>query len=212
MKYTILDYLEETADKYPDKIAFADVNTSVTWSDFVKHSKEKAAIISKYFEPGKAVQLGAFNITPFSVPHDATENVGYQIKAEGVTFCLMTDAGRLTEEMNAFITRANYLVIEANHDREMLMQGPYPYHLKERISSGTGHLNNNACGEAIANNMSEQLRHVWLCHLSEENNHPELARKTVEAVLRSYGIVVGKDLQLDVLKRTIPTGIFELEK
>ena len=65
--------------------------------------------------------------------------------------------------------------------------------------------------KAIANNMREHLRHVWLCHLSEENNHPELARKTVEAVLRSFGIIVGKDLQLDVLKRTMPTGIFELE-
>ena len=58
--------------------------------------------------------------------------------------------------------------------------------------------------------MTEQLRHVWLCHLSEENNHPELARKTVETMLRSYGIVAGKDLQLEVLKRTKPTGIFEL--
>ena len=163
-------------------------------------------------EPGQTMRVGDFVVTPFHVPHDSSDNVGFMVEAEGVTFCLMTDAGRITEEMNAFITRANYLVIEANHDREMLMQGPYPYHLKERISSGTGHLNNNACGEAIANNMSEQLRHVWLCHLSEENNHPELARKTVEAVLRSYGIVVGKDLQLDVLKRTIPTGIFELEK
>jgi hypothetical protein len=67
-----------------------------------------------------------------------------------------------------------------------------------------------ACGEAIAHYMNEQLRHVWLCHLSEENNHPELARKTVEAVLRGYGIVVGKDMELDVLKRTMPTGPFEL--
>jgi hypothetical protein len=67
-----------------------------------------------------------------------------------------------------------------------------------------------ACGEAVAQNMSEALRHVWLCHLSEENNHPELARKTVETVLRSYGIIAGKDLQLDVLKRTMPTGVFDL--
>ena len=66
------------------------------------------------------------------------------------------------------------------------------------------------CGEAIAQNMSEELQNVWLCHLSAENNHPELARKTVESVLRSYGIIVGKDLQLEVLKRNTPTGIFEL--
>ncbi len=163
-------------------------------------------------EPGLTMRVGEFAVTPFRVPHDSSDNVGFMIEAEGITFCLMTDAGRITEEMNACIARANYLVIEANHDREMLMQGPYPAHLKERISSGTGHLSNDACGEAIANNMSEEMRHVWLCHLSEENNHPELARKTVEAVLRSYGIVAGKDLQLDVLKRTMPTGIYELKK
>ena len=133
------------------------------------------------------------------------------IETDGVTFCIITDAGRITEEMGGYIMQADYLVIEANHDREMLMAGPYPAHLKERISCGTGHLSNDACGEAIARHMSEHLRHVWLCHLSEENNHPELARKTVEATLRSYGIVAGKDVQLDVLKRTIPTGIFTLD-
>ena len=144
------------------------------------------------------------------MPHDSSDNVGYMVEAQGTTFCIITDAGRVTEEMGQRIAEADYLVIEANHDSEMLMAGPYPQHLKVRITSGTGHLNNAACGEAIANNMTERLRHVWLCHLSEENSHPELARKTVEAVLRSYGIVAGKDLQLDVLKRTMPTGIFDL--
>ncbi len=162
-------------------------------------------------EPGKQMELGDFLVTPFSVPHDSSDNVGYMVEAEGISFCIITDAGRVTDEMVPFISRAHYLVIEANHDREMLKAGPYPQHLKERIISGTGHLSNNECADAVAQHMGEQLRHVWLCHLSEENNHPELARKTVETVLRSYGIVVGKDLELDVLKRTMPTGIFELE-
>jgi phosphoribosyl 1,2-cyclic phosphodiesterase len=122
----------------------------------------------------------------------------------------MTDAGQVTPEMGKYLERAQYLVIEANHDPEMLADGPYPPHLKVRIKSQTGHLCNVDCAEAIARYMTEQLQHVWLCHLSEENNHPELARKTVESVLRSYGIVAGKDFQLDVLKRTMPTGIFEL--
>ena len=161
-------------------------------------------------EPGQGMQLGDFLVTPFRVPHDSSDNVGFLIEVEGKTFCFITDAGRITDEMGTYIERAHYLVIEANHDTEMLMHGPYPEHLKVRITSGTGHLNNADCGEAIARHMSERLGYVWLCHLSEENNHPELARKTVEAVLRSYGIVAGKDLQLEVLKRTMPTGIFEL--
>lgn len=161
-------------------------------------------------EPGVTMQLGDFIVTPFSVPHDSSDNVGYMIDVGDVSVCIITDAGMVTDEMASYISRANYLILEANHDREMLMQGNYPPHLKVRISSKTGHLNNTECGEAIANHMSDDLRQVWLCHLSEENNHPELARKTVETVLRSYGIVAGKDFTLDVLKRTVPTGIFEL--
>lgn len=172
--------------------------------------RKVATELRQYVEPGVTLQLGEFRVTPFSVPHDASDNVGYMVEAEGVVFCLMTDIGHVTEEMTSFIRRAHYLVIEANHDPEMLQQGPYPVHLKVRIQSGSGHLSNAACGEAIAQNMSEHLRHVWLCHLSQENNHPELARKTVETVLRNYGIIAGKDMELEVLKRTMPSGIFEL--
>jgi phosphoribosyl 1,2-cyclic phosphodiesterase len=92
----------------------------------------------------------------------------------------------------------------------MVNNGPYPQFLKERILSQTGHLNNHDSGVAIAENMTERLRHVWLCHLSEENNHPELARKTVETILRSYGIVPGKDMKLEVLRRQLPSGVYEL--
>jgi phosphoribosyl 1,2-cyclic phosphodiesterase len=122
----------------------------------------------------------------------------------------MTDAGSVTDEMKETISRANYLIIEANHDVEMVEGGPYPEFLKKRILSATGHLSNTECGKVIAENMSECLRHVWLCHLSEENNHPELARKTVETILRSYGIVPGKDMELEVLRRQLPTGVYEL--
>lgn len=166
--------------------------------------------LRKMVEPGQSIQLGDFAVTPFTVPHDSSDNVGYQIEAEGITFCIITDAGHVTPEMASYISRANYLVIEANHDVEMLEQGSYPRHLKARIACPTGHLSNAACGEAIANHASEHLRYVWLCHLSAENNHPELARKTVEAILRSYGIVPGVDFQMEVLKRTMPSGIFEL--
>ena len=161
-------------------------------------------------EPGHTMQLGDFTVTPFTVPHDANENVGYQIEAGGVTFVLMTDVGSVTDEMKARIGAADYLVIEANHDVEMLKNGPYPKYLKERIASDIGHLSNTECGKVLAENMTERLKHVWLCHLSEENNHPELARKTVDATLRSYGIIAGKDLELEVLKRKMPSEVYEL--
>ena len=162
-------------------------------------------------EKGRTITIGDFLVTPFGVPHDSSDNVGYFIEAGGTNICIITDAGSVTEEMRQFIGRARHLVIEANHDIEMVKDGPYPQFLKDRILSATGHMNNHDAGATIAENMSEQLQNVWLCHLSEENNHPELARKTVESVLRSYGIVAGTDLRLEVLKRTTPTGPFELE-
>ena len=166
--------------------------------------------LKRYVTPGVSFQVGDFKVTPFPVPHDANENVGYQIEAEGVCFVIITDVGTVTEDVKQRISQANYLVMEANHDVEMLRQGPYPEYLKNRILSPNGHLSNTDCGKAIAENMTEGLHHVWLCHLSEENNHPELARKTVETTLRSYGIIPGKDLELEVLKRKMPSGIYEL--
>lgn len=92
----------------------------------------------------------------------------------------------------------------------MLLAGNYPAFLKNRILSSTGHLSNKACGEALAETATNALRHVWLCHLSAENNHPELARKTVEGKLKDKGFDVGGKLQLTVLKRTSPSEIYEL--
>ena len=159
---------------------------------------------------GEEVQIGEFLVRPFKVPHDATENVGYEIHVEGATFVIITDVGCITDDIKEAISHADYLVIEANHDVEMLANGPYPAYLKQRIQSESGHLSNDSCGRALAENMTERLKHVWLCHLSEENNHPELARKTVETILRSYGIIPGKDMELEVLRRTMPTGAYEL--
>ncbi len=165
----------------------------------------------RYLEKGETITIGDFLVTPFEVPHDSNDNVGYFIEGGGTNFCIITDAGCVTDEMKIYIQKARHLVIEANHDEEMVKSGPYPQFLKERILSGTGHLSNKACAQVLVDNMSDFLEHIWLCHLSEENNHPELARKTVEATLRSYGVIPGVDVQLEVLKRTTPTGPFELE-
>ena len=174
-------------------------------------SQKVSTELTHYLEKGETIDIGEFRVTPFGVPHDSSDNVGYFIEAGGTNFCVMTDVGTVTDEMKTFINRARHLVIEANHDEEMVQGGPYPQFLKTRILSATGHLSNHNSAVAVAENMSEELRNVWLCHLSEENNHPELARKTVETVWRSYGIIAGADLNLEVLKRNTPTGPFELE-
>lgn len=171
-----------------------------------KVAKELVCLIEK----NQTITLGDFDITPFHVPHDSADNNGFLIEHQGVSFCLITDAGCVTDEMKKYISKANYLVIEANHDEEMVESGTYPTHLKRRILSNTGHLSNKSCGMTLAENMTEKLKKVWLCHLSEENNHPELARKTVSNVLASHGIIADKDITLEVLKRKNPMGPYQL--
>jgi phosphoribosyl 1,2-cyclic phosphodiesterase len=136
--------------------------------------------------------------------------VGYYIEVGDYRFTIMTDVGDVTENVRNYIQKSTHLILEANYDEEMLQQGRYPEILKERIVSGHGHLSNKKSAIALAENFHEHLKHVWLCHLSEENNHPELARKTVETTLRSYGIIAGVDFSLEVLRRKIPTGPFQL--
>ena len=164
----------------------------------------------RLIEKDKSQVMGEFVVTPFAVRHDSSGNVGFSIEADGVVFCLMTDVGHVTEQMQHYIGEANYLVIEANYDTEMLHGGTYPAHLKSRIDGPTGHLSNKDCGEALANYATANLKHVWLCHLSEENNHPVLALKTIEQTLRSYGLVMGKDFKVEDLKRKTPSEFFEL--
>lgn len=159
---------------------------------------------------GQSFNVGDFSITPFNVPHDSSDNVGYLIEADGVVFCLLTDVGTITDEMKSIISRANYLVIEANYDPQMLETGPYPRYLKDRIKNGHGHLSNTQCAQALAENFTHTLKHVWLCHLSPENNKPELALNTISQTLEMTGIRVGEDVKVEVLRRTLPTGIFSL--
>ncbi len=189
--------------------ATRDVHTGIERNYCV--SKKVSRERKHYVEKGQPIKLGSFEVTPFGVPHDSADNVGYSIECEGVVFCIMTDVGIVTDEMKEKIREANYLVIEANYDEAMLESGPYPAYLKKRIASSSGHLSNADCAKALAENATGKLRKVWLCHLSEENNHPELARKTVETALHECLGDRQPMPELVVLKRKMPTGIFELE-
>jgi len=188
--------------------ATAKVHKGIKQNYCVRH--KIATPFIRTIEKGHTERIGEFSVTPFAVPHDSADNVGYRIEHEGVIFCIITDAGEITDEIKSYIRQANYLVIEANHDEQMLMAGTYPQHLKTRILSPSGHLSNKSCGEVLAECATGKLHIVWLCHLSEENNHPELARITVEEKLTQAGIKVGTDMKLIVLKRKTPSEIYEL--
>ncbi len=172
---------------------------------------EKLHSSVRYLEKKQPMQLRDFRIESFEVPHDGTDNVGYCIEIGDKTFSFLTDLGEVTPVAGEYICKANYLILEANYDEDMLRRGNYPQYLKERIISRTGHMSNTATAEFLAENISEKLKYIWLCHLSKDNNHPELAYKTVEFRLRDKGIVVGKDVQLCALKRNTPSEIYEFD-
>ena len=123
---------------------------------------------------------------------------------------LLTDCGSVNEDMEEYIRSANHLVIEANHDEHMLLYGPYPTYLKERILSPLGHQSNEVAGELIERNWHPGLRNVWLCHLSLENNDPEIAYETVREYLAEIDVIPGEEIFLKALDRTTPSPVYVL--
>lgn len=173
--------------------------------------KEKLSHCMRYLEKDVPLQFHEFEITPFEVPHDGTDNVGYRIKVDNKVFCFVTDLGHITPAITEYIVQANYLIMEANYDEDMLRMGSYPKFLKDRITSSKGHLSNKATAQFLAKNINENLKYIWLCHLSGENNHPDLACKTVEYELRAAGVIPGKDVELCALKRTSASQLYTFE-
>ena len=173
-----------------------------------RYVEEKLSGSKRFIEKEVAVEIKDFRVTAFDIPHDSSDNVGYLIEFEEHKIVLATDAGHISETMAHYIKMANHLIIETNYDSEMLKTGNYPAFLKERIQNGWGHLSNRETAEFLAANFDLHLKNIWLCHLSKDNNHPELACKTVEMALGQYGIRVGKDVNLSALKRTNPSDMF----
>ncbi|MDR1518311.1 MAG: MBL fold metallo-hydrolase [Dysgonamonadaceae bacterium] len=163
--------------------------------------REKLNGSRRYFEKGEPFCIEGFTITAFDVPHDSTDHNGFFIQFANQTLALATDVGAITAEIEAYVRKAKHLIIESNYDEEMLRLGSYPYSLKQRITSGTGHLSNRQTGEFLADIYSGNLQNIWLCHLSADNNRPEIAYETTEQCLLRKGIKIGEDIVLRVLKR-----------
>lgn len=151
-----------------------------------------------------------FKITAFEVPHDSFQNVGYRIEFGNHIFGLATDVGEITLQMTNHLKDANHIVMEANFDDNMLWQGRYPQHLKERITNGTGHLSNKKSAVFLSSIYGSHLKNVWLCHLSQDNNNPEVAFNEVAYALKQAGADLEKSLKLEALKRFKASGLREL--
>ncbi len=164
-------------------------------------------------------KIGNFVITPFEVSHDGTDNCGFFITHGQYSLAVATDLGCITERVRFYMSQVNFMVIESNYDHEMLMTGNYPDYLKARIVADHGHLDNRESAAFVADVWSPKLTHVFLCHLSQDNNRPEkaLSAFTEEFAKKYPELTLGdglrenfSDLQVMVLPRYEATRLFVL--
>ena len=174
--------------------------------------REKLRTSQRYIEKGEEWELNGMKINTFGISHDSTECIGYVIDFMKQRFMIATDCGYPNLTMESYINSANHIVIEANHDEALLLNGPYPTYLKERILSPKGHQSNNTCGNLLAKNWHSDMRNVFLCHLSHENNDPNVAMETIKELLLDEGIMPGEDLFIVPLERQKPSPVYVLNE
>jgi phosphoribosyl 1,2-cyclic phosphodiesterase len=139
------------------------------------------------FESGHSFQVGDIAVKPFTIPHDAADPVGFTFRAEGIKVGIATDLGYVPVSVRDHLRGCDVLVMESNHDLEMLRGGPYPWSVKQRVMSRVGHLSNEALAHFFSNDYDNSAAFVVLAHLSEQNNHPEIARREAEKALAARG-------------------------
>ena len=137
---------------------------------------------------GVPFKLGDTEILPFAVPHDAAEPVAFSLTCKGVKVTQLTDIGYLPERVAEKLQGSHMLILESNHDLEMLRVGPYPWNLKQRLIGRYGHLSNTAVAQFIRDRYDGEAHYLVLAHLSSKNNHPEIARQEAALALRHRGL------------------------
>lgn len=185
--------------------------TEGTWAAMESKLGAIAAKNRCIIEPEINFFLGPVEIMAFSTPHDAASSVGYAFELDNSRFALATDIGCVRDSWLKHVLGADAVLLESNYDPDMLKAGPYPYDLKKRILSRRGHLSNDDAGATAAKLINAGARQVVLGHLSKENNFPELALQSAEAILFSEGIEIGRDADVRVALRDAPTGIFSVK-
>src|SRR5215831_11922344 len=150
----------------------------------------------EFFAAGRSFQIGDITVTPFTIPHDAADPVGFTFRAEGTKIAIATDLGYMPASVCDHLRKCDVLMIESNHDLEMLRVGPYPWSVKQRVMSRVGHLSNESLAQFFAKDYDRGASYIVLAHLSEQNNHPEVARKAAEAALGPQRTLLQNQLML----------------
>jgi len=150
----------------------------------------------EYFAPGEPFRIGDIAVSPFTIPHDAADPVGFVLEAEGVRMAVATDLGYMPPNVKEQLKALDLLMLESNHDLEMLRDGPYPWSVKQRVLSRVGHLSNDAAAGFLEEEYDGQAAYVILGHLSESNNLPDLARVAAERALANHASLLANRLLL----------------
>ena len=177
--------------------------TPDTWRYFGRHGVLGVIRpdLIRLVEPEKRFDINGMQVIAFSIPHDASQPVGYTIFAENRKITVATDIGEPTDTIRRYIANSDIVLLESNHDSDMLKYGKYPEILKRRISSPYGHLSNSAAGILLAESAADNLKYVFLGHLSEENNRPLIALNTVEDILYKRGALPRIGMKLFIAER-----------
>ncbi|HTW57003.1 MAG TPA: MBL fold metallo-hydrolase [Terriglobales bacterium] len=163
--------------------------THQAWARALRNENGERPQLEKLerFESGHRFQVGDIEVKPFTIPHDAADPVGFTFRTEGIKVGFATDLGYIPPSVRDHLQGCDVLVMESNHDLEMLRVGPYPWSVKQRVMSRVGHLSNLALADFFSNDYDNSATFVVLAHLSEQNNHPEIARREAEKALAARG-------------------------
>ena len=185
--------------------------TQETWRAMEGKLGKSPGDLIRTVQAGKGFWLGDIGVEPFSIPHDAADPVGYRLWGGNISVSTATDLGVFTENVFSAIAGSTLVLLESNHDPDMLRTNPrYNQLLKARILGNKGHLSNEACAAALLQLIAGGTKHLILGHLSGENNTPALARRVSENAMTREGIRVGADVSLQVALRDEIGNLFRL--
>ncbi len=172
-------------------------------ADAMEWTDPKPAV--ETFRAGARLSIGDLDIDTFTVPHDAVDPVGFRFRSNGAKVAHVTDLGYMTESIKHVIRGCDMVVLESNHDLEMLKVGPYPWFVKQRVMSRVGHLSNQAVHDFLRSEFDLSTRFLVLAHLSGHNNHPAIARMAADEALAS----VGAAASVTVASQNEPSEVYE---
>ena len=182
--------------------------TEGTWRGMEKRLGKLAEELKRTVQAGVDFYIGGIDVMPFETPHDTNEPCGYAFCVDGLKAAVATDIGCVKESWLSHVRGSDIVLLESDYDEDMLLAGSYTYELKRRIRGRRGHLSNEDAGRVAAELAATGTKRIILGHMSQNNNFPDLALRTIESILLDREILPGRDVMLSVARRDGCSGVF----